>query len=254
MKTIILAAGYATRLYPLTSYIPKTLLPIAGKPILDYTLEKITQCKEIDHIYIITNDRFVNQFQRWHSDFIRHKSSFSTPTVEILNDQTRSNADRLGSIGDMWFAIESKQLNDDLLVICSDKLFEFSLNDFLAFFKRKGTTVNLCFDTGDIEQIRNKHGCVIINEKERIAEFQEKPKNPGSTIQSIAFYIFTREVIPLIKQYLTEGNNKDAPGFLLQWLCRRVPVYAFLFKEECYDIGTTESYREVDRIYSKKLQ
>ncbi|MBA7658132.1 UTP--glucose-1-phosphate uridylyltransferase [subsurface metagenome] len=246
MKAIILAAGYATRLYPLTENFPKTLLPIAGKAILEYTLEKLSLCRDIDTIYLVTNNKFFHIFNQ------KIPRSISQ-AVEIINDKTNSNEDRLGSIGDLWFVIESKKLDDDLLIICSDKMFEFSLVDFVVFFKTRREAVNLCFDTEDLEKIPHKHGCVVIDKQGRIVKFQEKPGNPGSSFQSIAFYIYPREIIPLIRKYLSEGNNKDAPGFLAQWMCQRVAMYAYFFKEECYDVGTPESYQAVNEIYCRKL-
>ena len=253
MKAIILAAGYATRLYPLTRDFPKSLLPVADRPILEYTIEKVSACRDIETVYIVTNDKFFNIFKDWQAEYSRRISASAFPDIEIINDQTGSNEERLGSIGDLWLVIETKKLDDDLLIICSDKMFEFSLVDFVDYFKERRAAVNLCFDSGDVELIRNKHGCAVINEEGRIIELQEKPDRPGSSIASSAFYIYGRDLIPLIKEYLNKGGNPDAPGYLARWLCRRVPIYAYLFSEDCLDIGTPESYQEVNRIYSRKL-
>ncbi len=251
MKAIILAAGYATRLHPLTRDLPKSLLPVAGKPILEYTLEKIGECREIDRIYIVTNRKFYRTFMEWLDRYRRLQRLKSSVSVEIVNDGTISNEQRLGSIGDLALVVDQKRIDDDLLVICSDKMFEFSLVDFIGSYRQRREAVNACFETGDRERIRNKHGCVVLDTDGRILEFQEKPAQPASSIQSVAFYIYPRKVIPLFTQYLAEGNNTDAPGFFAQWLCRRIPMFAFLFTEPCYDVGTAESYAQINRIYSK---
>jgi glucose-1-phosphate thymidylyltransferase len=254
LKAVILAAGYATRLYPLTKNTPKTLLPIAGKPILEYTVEQIATCQDIDRIYLVTNNRFYGNFHRWLDTYIPSSSAAPcAPEIILVDDGTRENSERLGSIGDLQLAIESQHLDDDLLVICSDKMFEFKMSDFVDFFRTRGQAANACFDTGDPEAVRGKHGCVLLNEEDRILEFQEKPQEPKSTVQSIAFYIYPRESLPLVGKYLEDGGTPDAPGFLLQWLCRRIPVYAWMFSEPCYDVGTPESYRRVDALYQARF-
>jgi glucose-1-phosphate thymidylyltransferase len=248
LKAIILAAGYATRLYPLTKDTPKALLPIADKPLIEYTIEKIAACQGIDRIYLVTNSRFYRNFSSWLKSY-----RSSVPKIVLIDDRTRENSERLGSIGDLQLAIESQKLDDDLLVICSDKMFEFKLSDFVDFFRMQGEAVNACFDTGDPEAVRGKHGCVLLNAEGRILEFQEKPLKPKSTVQSIAFYIYPRASLHLIGKYLEEAGTTDAPGFLLQWLCQRIPVYAWVFSEPCYDVGTPESYRWVDEHYRSWL-
>jgi glucose-1-phosphate thymidylyltransferase len=248
LKAIILAAGYATRLYPFTKNTPKTLLPIAGKPILEYTIEQIAACQGIDRIYLVTNSLFYEAFSRWLKTY-----RSSAPEIILVDDGTRENSKRRGSIGDLQLAIESQRLDDDLLVICSDKMFEFKLSDFVDYFGERREAANACFDTGDLEAVRGKHGCVLIDSEGRIVEFQEKPLKPKSTVQSIAFYIFPQASLHLVGKYLEEAGIPDAPGFLLQWLYQRIPVYAYMFTEPCYDVGTPESYRWVDKIYRSRL-
>ena len=177
---------------------------------------------------------------------------FSAPQITLVDDGTWDNNERLGSIGDLQLAIKSQELDDDLLVICSDKMFEFKLSDFVEFFRGRGEAANACFDTGDVEKLRGKHGCVVVDEEGRILEFQEKPLEPKSTIQSIAFYIYPRTSLRLVSRYLEEAGTPDAPGFLLQWLCPRIPVYAFMFADPCYDVGTPEAYKQVDRLYRSR--
>ena len=249
MKAIILAAGYATRLYPLTKNTPKTLLPIAGKPILEYTIEQIAACQGIDRIYLVTNSRFYGNFSSWLETY---RPGSSAPEIILVDDGTRENSERLGSIGDLQLTIQSQNLDDDLLVICSDKMFEFKMSDFVDFFRIRREAVNACFDTGDPDAVRGKHGCVLLDEEGRILEFQEKPAEPKSSVQSIAFYIYPRASLHLVGEYLEGGGTADAPGFLLQWLCRRIPVYGWFFSEPCYDVGTPESYKRVDELHKAR--
>jgi glucose-1-phosphate thymidylyltransferase len=250
LKAIILAAGYATRLYPLTKNTPKTLLPIAGKPILEYTIEQIAACQGVDLIYLVTNSRFYGNFRSW---LDKYSPRGTAPEIILVDDGTRENGERRGSIGDLQLAIEAHRVDDDLLVICSDKMFEFKMSDFVDFFRIRREAVNACFDTGDLATIRGTHGCVVLDPEGKILEFQEKPLEPKSTVQSIAFYIYPRASLCLVGKYLEDGGTPDAPGFLLQWLCRSIPVYAWVFSEPCYDVGTPESYRRVDRLYRSRL-
>jgi len=252
MKALILAAGYATRLYPLTLERPKALLPVAGKPILEYTLDKIAECPGIEAIYLVTNRKFYGLFQDWLTGYLASPSAKASAPIEILDDGTGSNEDRLGSIGDLRFAIRARGLRDDLLVICSDKIFEFSLKSLVDFFAERREAVNTCFEAGEVERIRDRHGCAVADPRGRIVEFQEKPAQPRSTLESVAFYIFPEAAIPLFDLYLQEGNNPDAPGYFAQWYVQRRPMYAYLFKEACYDVGTQEAYAEVDRLYAQK--
>jgi glucose-1-phosphate thymidylyltransferase len=251
MKAIILAAGYATRLYPLTQNLPKSLLPIGGRPLIEYTIEKILACPEIDTIYIATNSKFFGTFQTWMQAYTTQAHSTVHTKIEILDDGTSCNEERIGSVADLWYAIDTRQLDDDLLVLCSDKMFEFTLVDFVDSYTRTQETLNTVNDIHDVEKIRNKRGCAVVDEYGRITDFEEKPEHPKSTLESVAFYIFPRRVLPRIGQYLDEEGNPDAPGYFTQWLISFEPVYAFVFKEPCYDVGNVDNYREVDKIYTR---
>jgi glucose-1-phosphate thymidylyltransferase len=246
MKAVILAAGYATRLYPLTKDRPKALLPVAGRPLIDYTLDKLAACEEIDEILLVSNARFAGQFEIWKEG----RRNQESPPLTILNDGTTSNADRLGASGDLRLAISEHKLADDLLVLPSDRLFEFSLADLVAFFRQ--AAVNVCYETGDPDFLRGRYGCALLDEAGRILEIQEKPERPGSSVQSLSLYAYPAAVLPLVSRYLEEGGNPDAPGFLAAWLCRRVPMHAFMLSSPCLDVGTVQAYREADALYSKK--
>ena len=248
MKAIILAAGYATRLYPLTKNRPKALLPVGGRPLLDYTLKKISACPEIDEILLVSNARFYSQFV----DLMAARTMTIGPPLTVLNDGTFSNDDRLGANGDLRLAIRERNLADDLLVLPSDRIFEFPFSDLVAFFRSKNAMVNVCYDTGDPEVIRGRHGCALLNAEGRILEIHEKPEQPLSTVQSLALYAYPAAVLPLVNRYLDEGGNPDAPGYLAAWLCRRTAMYAYLLSSPCRDIGTVEAYREANAFYGKK--
>lgn len=246
MKSLILAAGYATRMYPLTLQTPKSLLPVAGKPVIDYIMPKVEEVREIDMVYLVTNARFYGQFEEWLA-----AREWSTP-VELINDGSTSEENRLGAIGDLNLVLRETGLNDDLLVLAGDNLFEFSLADFAGFFHSKGGSAAVTIrEESDPARLR-RTGVVQVDADWRVTGFEEKPEEPKSNFGAPAFYAYGRDVLPLVGQYLAEGNNPDAPGNLVAWLHSRRPVYGFLFTEMRYDIGNLESYQEVDRIYSER--
>ena len=246
MKCVILAAGYATRMYPLTLNTPKTLLPVAGRPVLDYIIDKVEEVDEVDEVHIVTNQKFFDQFESWRAD-----SNRPIP-ITLWNDGSTTNDDRLGAIGDLALVIESGGLDDDLLVLSSDNLFEFSLKRFAEFFVEKGMTAVVTVRREPDLEKRRRTGIALVDDDWRILDFEEKPEQPKSEYSSPSFYVYGKSVLPQIAQYLDEGENRDAPGNLIAWLHSRAAVYAFLFEEPRYDIGNLDSYREVERIYSEK--
>jgi len=248
MKGVILAAGYATRMYPLTEHTPKSLLPVAGVPVIDYIMAKIVQVEEIDRVYLISNAKFFEQFRDW-----LDRRDWPKP-IEIINDGSTRNENRRGAIGDLGLAIEEAGIDDDVLVLAGDNLFEFSLCDFVSFFDEKGRSAAVTIrEEHDPERLR-RVGVAEVDEDWCVLSFTEKPEQPRSNYGSPAFYIYGREVLPMVRQYVDEGNNPDAPGNLIAWLHSRRPVYGFLFREMRYDIGNMETYREVDRIYTERAR
>jgi glucose-1-phosphate thymidylyltransferase len=221
MVALILAAGYATRLQPLTDDLPKHLLPIGGRPMLDWILDKIHDAG-IGEVHLVTNARFVHQFERWAAD----------KGVIVHDDGTTSNDDRLGAIGDIAFV----GLDDDLLAIAGDNLFDYSLSDLIAFRDDKGGSAVAVLDVLDVDLAR-KYGIVAVNEDDRIVDFVEKPEQPPSTLAATATYLYTREHARLVPTYLAEGNPPDQPGNYIAWLHQREPVYAYRFEGGWYDIG-----------------
>jgi len=246
MKAIILAAGYATRLYPLTENRPKPLLGVGGKPILQYLLEKIEPLDLVDEVIIATNDRFYDQFVDWMAGFVYSKK------IIVLNDGTTANENRLGAIADLCFALEERQLDEDLLVLAGDNLFDFALTDFVAYYQKVRADCITAHQLDDLEELR-KTGVIETNGEGRVLSFAEKPMDPRSNLAVPPFYIYRRETIPLLKEYLQAGENPDTPGNFIPWLLKRKKVYAFLFEGARYDIGTPASYRRVNELFLQSV-
>jgi len=230
MKALILAAGYATRLRPLTDAIPKQLLPVGGRPMVDWILDRIEETSA-DEVHLVTNARFAADFGRWAED----------KDVVVHNDGTTSNEDRLGAIGDIRFV----GLDDDLLVIAGDNLFDYSLADYEAYWREREGSCIAVLDVGDRE-LAKKYGIVDVDEDDRVIGFVEKPTDPPTTLCATATYLYTREHARLIATYLAEGNPPDQPGNYIAWLHRLAPVYAYRFEGEWYDIGDRDQLLEAD--------
>jgi glucose-1-phosphate thymidylyltransferase len=230
VKALILAAGYATRLRPLTENRAKPLLSVGGRPMIDYTLDKIAEVADVDEIHLVTNGRFARDFEGW-----------ADGRVRVHDDGTTTNDDRLGAIGDIDFV----GLDDDLLAIAGDNLFDYSLADYESYWRAKGGSCVAVHDVGDLE-LAKKYGIVDVDADDRIVEFVEKPADPPSTLAATATYLYRREHAALVSTYLAEGNPPDQPGNFVAWLHRREPVYAYRFSGEWYDIGDQAQLLEAD--------
>jgi glucose-1-phosphate thymidylyltransferase len=248
MKVIILAAGYATRLYPLTLTQPKPLLPVAGKPLIDYVLDNLAPIGGIDRIYVVTNAKFADHFQKWATDYHAHKAKLN---FTVVNDRSTDDSNKLGAIGDIRFVLKTQNVTDDIIVVAGDNLFSDTLSDFGRFCREKKAPVLAVYDVGDLEQIK-KYNAITLDGDSRITFFEEKPKNPASTLTGIALYYYPESTLPLIEQYVAEGNNPDQPGRLIQWLYPRVPVYTWRVPGLWYDIGSKETLEEANRIFAKR--
>ncbi len=246
MKAIILAAGYATRLYPLTLHKSKALLPINKKPIIDYIIEKMNHVDGLDEIYVVTNDRFYTQFLDW------TKTINSRIPIVILNDGTTDDSNKRGAIGDITFVIEEKQIQDELMVVAGDNFFTYSLKEYVDFFHEKNRDCVCVKKWGD-ESTLSQFGIALLDERDMVLDIEEKPEKPKSNNVVFAAYLYKKETVPLFAEYLAEGNKPDAPGNFPAWLYRRKEVYAYTFIGECYDIGTPESYREVCSIFEDQV-
>lgn len=245
MECILLAAGYATRLYPLTKDKPKALLTMGNKTILDWVVDKIEEISEINHIYIVTNHRFAGQFEDWKKTYSGAKK------VVVLDDGTTDNDNRLGAIGDMKYVIDREKIDDEIFVLASDNIFDFALTDMVDMYREKNCdliSAHYVKDLVDLQQM----GVVEMNEDKQVIGFEEKPQNPKSSYGAPPFYLYKKETLALIDQYLKEGNNPDAPGHLIPWLIERTPVYAYTFDVMTIDIGTPKTYYEAQKLFENK--
>lgn len=239
MEAVVLAAGYATRLFPYTRYYPKPLLKIGGKTLLDATVERLISTGDISRVHIVVNNRFERSFRVWQESL----SSPGKTEIRIINDGTNGNEERLGSMGDLALALEEGRIRDDIVVAASDKLFQFDLDGILSIFRRTGGVVNACDETDDRKTIAGRHGCIVKENSGRIIQFQEKPEEPLSSVKSVALYVYPEKSFPLIHKYLAGGGNPDAPGYFSEWLCPRFPMFAWPIQGECVDVGHPEAYR-----------
>jgi glucose-1-phosphate thymidylyltransferase len=241
VKAIVLAAGYATRLRPLTDSVAKPLLPLAGRPMLDYLYDKIAAVEEVDELHVVTNSRFAGDFHRWAAERER-----PLPVV-VQDDGTTSNDDRLGAIGDVRFVIERANLaGEDLLIVAGDNLFEFELRDLVAFWagKEGGSAIGV-HDVGDLDLMR-QYSMAELDEDDRVTLLVEKPEEPTSTLAGIAVYLYRAEHAALVHDYLEEGNSPDQPGRFAVWLSSRVPLHGYRFPGDWLDIGDRDQLLDAD--------
>lgn len=249
MRAIILAGGYARRLWPITRERAKPLLPVAGRPIIEYVLERLPE--ELGSPIISINRRFAQEFERWRRGYPRQ--------VELVVEETLSEEEKLGAVGALAFLIEELRLSEDLLILGGDNIFEFDLKGFLEAYH--GRPLIALHDLGDLERVRLRYGVAIV-EDGRIVEFQEKPKEPRSALVSTACYLYPARILPLVREFLAqaqrgkgkgegEGEGKDAPGYFNEWLLtqKREPLEAFVFQERWFDIGDRASYIEANLHY-----
>ena len=237
MKCLILAAGYATRLYPLTENFPKPLLKVGEKAILDWLIDDLDQTGIIDEYIVVTNHKFANIFEEW-----------SKGRYTIIDDGTTNNDNRLGAVRDIELGIRLKGVEDDLLVMAGDNLLSFSLKEYLDYFQEKGTTCIMRFYEPDLAKL-HKTGVVEVDADGRILSMEEKPAEPKSHWCCPPFYIYRKEDLPLVDKGIQEGCGTDAPGSFIAWLCTQTPVHAWEMPGRRYDIGNLESYKEVQRIF-----
>lgn len=241
MKCVILAAGYATRLYPLTENFPKPLLEVAGKPILDWLIDDMAGTGMVEEYIVISNHKFAHIFEEW-------AAKKSDVTIRVIDDGTTSNETRLGAVKDIQFAIEQLQLDDDLLVMAGDNLLDFSLGEFMRYGKEKNATCVMRYYEASEARL-HKTGVIEIDANDGIISFEEKPAEPKSHWCVPAFYYYTREDSHLIKKGIESGCGTDAPGSFIAWLSGQTKVYAWEMPGRRYDIGNLESYEEVKQNY-----
>jgi glucose-1-phosphate thymidylyltransferase len=238
MKALILAAGYATRLYPLTRTVAKPLLPLAGRPMLDYLLDRIRHVAGIDAVHVVTNHRFADSFVDW---------ARAHDGVVVHDDGTTSEDDRLGAIGDIDFVVDAAGLaGDDLLVVAGDNLFDYSLAGYVSWWRGKGeASAVVLYDVGELELV-TRYSSVELDANQRLTGFTEKPEQPTSTLVATAAYLYHRDHVPLVRLYLEQGNPPDQPGRFIAWLVPRAPVYGYTVGGDWRDIGDAAQLLDAD--------
>jgi glucose-1-phosphate thymidylyltransferase len=244
MNVLILAAGYATRLHPLTLNKAKPLLVVGGKPIIEWLVDNLSGIPDLETIYVVTNDKFAGDFQTWSQSYQKRHPEFK---FEIINDGSTSEEDKLGAIGDINFVVTHENLSQtSLLIAAGDNLFTNSLADFVEYARNTDVTVAV-YDVGDSEVIK-KYGNVSVDAEGILTRFEEKPQKPQGTLAAIALYYYSPAVLSLLRTYLAAGNNADQPGRFVQWLYTRKPVKTFQIKGRWLDIGSKETLENADRI------
>lgn len=239
MKALLLAAGYATRLRPLTETVAKPLLPVGGRPMIDRILDAVRTIDEIDEVHVVTNAVYAEAFERWGLE----------TGVHVHDDGTSSNDDRLGAIGDLVFALDHGRLwCDDLLVIAADNLFEFSLRAYVDFWLERDGSAIAVHRLAD-PSLASLYGVVELDDDDRVVGMEEKPAAPRSDLVSTATYLFAAEHLGLVLRYLDEGNPPDPPGSFLAWLGAREPLHGFRFDEAWLDIGDPGQLLAADNRY-----
>lgn len=248
MQVVILAAGYATRLYPLTRTRPKPLLPVAGKPMVDYVLDNLATVAGLERVFLVTNARFAGQFQEWADHFRATKARLD---FTIVNDGSTDDSNKLGAIGDLNLVLVRERVDSDVIVVAADNLFDSSLEGFVAFARQKQAAVVALYDVGSLEEAR-KHNALRLDGDGRIIAFEEKPRQTASTLCAIALYYYPRAALPLIRRYVEEGNNPDQPGRLVAWLHTRIPFYTWRVPGLWFDIGSKEGLEEANRVFARR--
>ena len=240
MKCLILAAGYATRLYPLTENFPKPLLEVKGKAILDWLIDDIDESGLVDEYVVISNHKFAHHFDAW--------AKTKNQKITVVDDGTSTNETRLGAVKDIQFAIDSLSLDDDMLVIAGDNVLDFSMTGFVAYAKEKNASCIMRYYEPTYQKLL-KCGVVTIDEDDKILEMTEKSPNPATNWCAPPFYYYTREDAKRIEAGIESGCGVDAPGSYIAWLCKQTDVYAMEMPGKRYDIGNLESYEQVKKDY-----
>lgn len=243
MKALILAAGFATRLYPLTKNFPKGLLEIKGEEIIVNILDKIIDNPKIDQFALITNQVSFPHFK----NFLNGSEKYSK--IKLLNNEVDSSQESLGAIGDLLLALDELGWEDDVLVLPSDTLVSLNFTELIDFYEEKGSFVNVVYDAHDKEIIRNKLGCAQLA-GDKLISFEEKPAEPKSTFQSVPIYIYSKNDLRLVRDYVSDGeNNLASPGSIVPFLIEKTKTFAFQIKNGFYhDVGTKEVLEELQNL------
>lgn len=247
MNILILAAGYATRLYPLTETKPKPLLEVAGKPMIEWVIDNLAPIPNIDRVFVITNNKFAETFTEWAAGYTKKHPNLP---LSIINDGSTSDANKLGAIGAIHHVIHHENIaHQDLLVVAGDNLFSQPVDAFAVAAQNHLATLAL-YDVGDLEAIK-KYNNITTNEDGVITHFEEKPMHPTSTLTGIALYYYRAEILPMINTYIEEGNNPDQPGLLIQWLYPKIEVGTWEVPGTWFDIGSKETLVEANEVFEQ---
>jgi glucose-1-phosphate thymidylyltransferase len=233
MDVVLLCAGYATRLYPITENFPKPLLNIANRPIIDHLVDDLSKNESIHRFFVVSNHKYLRHFTEW--------ARTRKESITVLDDGSTANENRLGAVKDILFAIENGKITDDVFVLAGDNLLDFSFSPFIAFFHQKKASCIMTHVEDDIEKLK-RTGVIEMNDHQQIVRMEEKPRVPKSHFAVPPFYIFSKTVLSKIREGIEAGCKVDAPGDFLEWLCQEVPVYAFIMPGKRFDIGTIEDY------------
>jgi len=245
-SVLILAGGYGTRLYPLTLDVPKPLLKIGSRVVIDFAIDKLRDIKELKEIFVVTNAKFYRNFCDW-----KKKVRF-TKKITIINDGTRTEKNRLGSIGDLYYTIKKKNINSDLLVIGGDNIFQMGLNHFVDFAYKNSPYISIGIFDVKKKEMAHRYGVVHLDRQKKITSFVEKPKHPSSTLAAMCVYYFPKKSLSFLKQYMGKFKNKtDAAGNYIRWLIEKSKVYGFKFRGSWLDIGQIDTYKKAKKEFSK---
>ena len=252
MIAMMLLAGYATRLYPLTIDTPKPLLPVAGRAMLDYIADEIDTLPDLSGICLVTNHRFASHFEKWAAE---RRKNYPGVAIQIIDDQTSDDQSKRGAIGDIAYAMDVCGIDDDLLILAGDNLFTYRLKDMYDCFMKIRKDLLIAITVNDKHQLQ-KLAVATLDANGKVLKMAEKPQEPETNTAIYATYFYRRDTLPLIKTYLEEGNTPDAPGNFPSWLFKRKEIYAFRADGYCIDIGTPENYAEVcanfDKLWSSR--
>ncbi|PTD93355.1 glucose-1-phosphate thymidylyltransferase [archaeon SCG-AAA382B04] len=237
MDAVVLAGGFATRLWPITKKRAKPLLPLGSKKIVDYTLEPLEQEKRIDNIYLSTNKRFKHDFQK-------HIEERGYQKTEVVIEDSKKEEEKQGAIAALYQVIEQKNPNSSLLVAAGDNYVSFKIQDFIDYYQKNSSPLIAAYDVPRDEA--SQYGILELD-GEKVTDFVEKPQKPPSTLAGIAYYIYTKEEIQLLNKYIEEGNNPDSPGYFIEWLLERQHLRAYKFSGEWFDIGTPKGYLRANK-------
>lgn len=246
IDVLILAAGYATRLYPLTLNTPKPLLKVAGNPMIEWVLRALNPISMIENVFIVTNEKFTKNFIEWAAS----TTSKIGKNLLIVNDGTTDDSNKRGAIGDIYFVLRHQRPKNDLLIVAGDNLFTATLEGYVQFSQNCNSVTVGVYDVGSFELVK-KYNNIKVDENGRVIFFEEKPLNPYTTLCAIALYYYPISTFKWIEQYINEGNNPDQPGRLIQWIYTKIPVYVWQVPGIWYDIGSKESLEEADKKFKE---